>query len=150
MGAVEDRLAIADTLYRFAAGLDEKDPAMFAGVFAPDAIHDFSSGARAMGMEFGPIQGREAIVEAFLPALAEQTTSHSIHNIRIDLDGDIARALTLTDAAHLTRPDHDRKVFAKNRYTIDLRREQAGWVITHLVIENVWWEGDLGVLTGAL
>lgn len=150
MDGVADRLAIADTLYRFAAGLDEKNAEMFAAVFAQDAVHDFSPGARAMGMEFTPVTGRDNIVNAFLPSLAEQTTSHSINNIRIDLDGDEARALTLTDATHLTRPDHDRKVFAKNRYTIDLIREGDSWVITHLVIENVWWEGDLSVLTGAL
>lgn len=150
MSEVEDRLAIADTLYRFAAGLDEKDAAMFGAVFTEDAIHDFSRGAQAMGMEFAPIHGRDAIVEAFLPALTEQTTSHSVTNIRIALDDDTARALTLTDATHLTRPGHDRRVFAKNRYTIDLRRAPEGWQISHLVIENVWWEGDLGVLTGAL
>ena len=150
MSEVEDRLAIEDTLYRFAAGLDEKDAAMFGAVFTEDAIHDFSKGARSMGMEFSPIQGREKIVNAFLPALAAQTTSHSITNIRIALAGDTARALTLTDATHLTRPEHDRKVFAKNRYTIDLQRGVDGWQISHLVIENVWWDGDLGVLTGAL
>jgi uncharacterized protein (TIGR02246 family) len=150
MSATEDRQAIADTLYRFAAGLDEKNAEMFGDVFTEDAVHDFSRGAKAMGMEFAPIQGRETIVNAFLPALEQQTTSHTIGNIRVELDGDRARALTLTDAIHLTRPKHDRKVFAKNRYTIDLQREGETWRISHLIIENVWWDGDLGVLTGAL
>jgi 3-phenylpropionate/cinnamic acid dioxygenase small subunit len=150
MGTTGDRQAIAETLYRFAAGLDEKNAEMFGDVFTVDAIHDFSRGAKAMGMEFAPILGREAIVGAFLPALEQQTTSHTITNIRVQLDGDRAQALTLTDATHLTRPDHDRKVFAKNRYMIDLEREGETWRISHLIIENVWWEGDLGVLTGAL
>lgn len=147
---LQDRLDIADTLYRFAAGLDEKDAELFASVWAQDAVHDFSRGAAALGLEFAPVVGRERIVSTFMPALEPHTTSHSITNIRVALHGDTARALTLTDATHLTRPDHAHRLFAKNRYTVDLRREDGRWLITRLVIENVWWDGDVGVLSGAL
>lgn len=152
MGAtdVEDRLDIADTLYRFAAGLDEKDPALFASVWAADAIHDFSAGARALGLEFGPVVGRDAIVDTFIPALAPHTTTHTISNPRIELHGDTATAITLTEAVHLTKPDHARQLLAKNRYDVELRREAAGWKITRLKISNVWWSGDISVLTEAL
>ena len=148
--AVQDRLDVIDTLYRFAAGLDEKDPELFASVWAQDAVHDFSEGARALGMEFAPVHGRDAIVNTFIPALEPHTTSHAICNPRVTVAGDTAKAFTLTDAVHLTKPDHDRQITARNRYEVDLRREDGRWVITHLIIRNVWWSGDITVLTGAL
>jgi 3-phenylpropionate/cinnamic acid dioxygenase small subunit len=150
MSDVQDKLDIADVLYRFAAGLDEKDAELFASVWAEDAVHDFSRGAAALGLEFAPVHGRDAIVSTFMPALEPHTTTHSIGNIRVTLDGDTAKAVTLTDAIHLTKPDHAHRIFAKNRYEVDLRRDAGGWVITKLVIDNVWWEGEIGVLSGAL
>jgi ketosteroid isomerase-like protein len=150
VGDLQDRLDVIDTLYRFAAGLDEKDAELFASVWAEDAVHDFSAGARALGMEFAPVVGRDAIVSTFIAALEPHTTSHFVTNPRVTVDGDTAKAYTLTQATHLTRPDHDKRITAINHYEVDLERQDGRWVITRLVINNVWWTGDVSVLTGAL
>jgi hypothetical protein len=127
VGDLQDRLDVIDTLYRFAAGLDEKDADLFASVV-----------------------GRDAIVSTFIAALEPHTTSHFVTNPRVTVDGDTAKAYTLTQATHLTRPDHDKRITAINHYEVDLERQDGRWVITRLVINNVWWTGDVSVLTGAL
>src|SRR5687768_18283502 len=58
---LNDQLGIADALYRFAAGQDNKETATFLSAFTNDAVLDFSHPAQRFGVELPPMEGLDAI-----------------------------------------------------------------------------------------
>src|SRR5207237_7081923 len=77
-----DRYEIADTLHRFAFGLDHGDADSLASAFTEDCSFDFRPAGRKLKIDFPKLNGREAIVNTiitFLGSLA-QTHTDSHHN----------------------------------------------------------------------
>jgi hypothetical protein len=143
--SVDQRPAVVDALYGFAEALDLKRRDDFAAVFAPGAVLDFSPGGHALGLDFPAIEGREEIATGILGALAEITTTHSVANPRVTVEGERATASALVEAQHLSA-DRERHLLLKNRYAVELERELGGWLIRRLTIDTVWWTGDPGLL----
>jgi hypothetical protein len=141
-----DKLAVVDALYRFAAGLDQRDPLLLASSLDPNAISDFSRAAAKSGFSYPPIHGRDAIVTAVAASLSALDTTHSVSNPRVTLDGDRAHLDALVEAQHVLREDGGRRYCMKNRYSVELVREGEGWVIVRFEVDNVWSEGDVGVM----
>ena len=54
--SAEDRVAIVDTLYRFAGGQDDRDPALLESAFAQDAVLDFTSLPRRWASTLHPLR----------------------------------------------------------------------------------------------
>lgn len=144
----DDRLAVVETLYRFAAGIDLRDQALLSSAFAEDAISDFGPAAAKAGFEYPVLHGRDRIVDALAGSLAQLDTSHSISNPRVTLNGDTARLDVLVEAQHVPRNDPSRHYLMKNRYDVVMARAGVDWVIQHVTIDNVWRDGDPGVLAG--
>ena len=94
------------------------------------------------------LQGRETIVEALSASLSGLDTSHSFSNPRVMVDGDTARVDVLVEAQHVSSVNGARQYLMKNRYDVGLSRREAGWEITHVVVDNVWRMGDPSVLAG--
>ena len=91
-----DRVEITDALYRFGAGQDLREAALFASAFSPDAILDFTQPAQRLGMEMALLEGREHFLnhhlkrqyrmdyEAVLPSLLkEPRTLEFLDTVRI-------------------------------------------------------------------
>ncbi len=143
----EHRVDIIDTLYRFAAGQDFKDPELFRSAFAEDATLDFTGPARRFGVEIPTFVGRDAIADAILTATSKLDTTHTISNDRIiGYDGTHSALTALIEAQHLPIDGHDRNLLLKNRLDVQLILADDGWVITHMLFQNVWMEGDPAVL----
>ena len=102
----DDRFAVIDALYRFAAGQDLRDPALLSSAFTRDAELDFVQPARRLGVELAPFRGRAEILSSIAAALAEVDTTHTVTNTRVELDGDQASLAALVAAQHLPRGDH--------------------------------------------
>jgi|GEM_PF-966480 len=148
-GAVgpRDQLAIVDALYRFGAGQDLRDGALFASAFAAGATLDFRQPAARFGVVLAPLEGREAIVGAVFAAIDALDTTHTVTNPRITrYDGERARLFALVEAQHLPRGDHRRHLLLKNIYDVDLVRHGGLWLIERLRIDTVWSDGDATVL----
>ncbi|MBS7779295.1 nuclear transport factor 2 family protein [Acidovorax sp. CCYZU-2555] len=145
---ISDQLAVADTLYRFAAGIDLKDPGLLASAFAEDAISDFRPAAAKAGFDYPVLTGRDTIVAALSNSLTAFDTTHSVSNPRVSVDGDKAHLDALVEAQHVPRADHSRHYLMKNRYDVDLVRQGDMWVIQRVTIDNVWRSGDPSVLAG--
>lgn len=143
-----DRLDVAEVLYRFAAGQDLADEALFASVFADDAELDFVQPAARLGVELPVFRGKAAIVSTIMSTLARLDTTHSVSNPRVRIDGDTAELFALVEAQHLPKQDHSRHLLLKNFYGVQLRRHDGRWVVTRMRIENAWKSGDAGVLFG--
>lgn len=145
---ISDQLAAADTLYRFAAGIDLKNPGLLASAFADDAISDFRPAAAKAGFDYPVLTGRDTIVAALSNSLTAFDTTHSVSNPRVSVDGDKAHLDALVEAQHVPRADPSRHYLMKNRYDIDLVRQGDMWVIQRVTIDNVWRSGDPSVLAG--
>ena len=63
------KLAVVETPYRFAAGIDLRDHDLLSSAFAENAISDFRPAAAKAGFEYPVLEGRKAIVHALLSSL---------------------------------------------------------------------------------
>jgi hypothetical protein len=146
VAALADRVEVIDALYRFGAGQDLRDRALFESAFGEHATVDFTGPARRLGATIPVFAGRTAIADTILGAVAALDTTHTVTNPRVTLDGDHATLFALVEAQHLPRDDHGRNLLLKNVYRVALSRDGVRWVIDRMVIETVWLEGDPSVL----
>ena len=145
---VADHHAVTDALIRFTNGMDTDNGALIASAFAEAGIADFTPAAARVGMQFPVLEGRETIVSALVPFASSFTTSHSVTNARVDVQGDTATLYALVEAQHLPTDNGSRNFMMMNQYRIDLIREGDQWVMSRMTIDNLWSEGDLAVMTG--
>ncbi len=139
---LRDRAEIVDALYRFAIGQDEKDEAVFASAFTPDAELDFRPAAARWGATPPVLVGRETIVGTILAMFADRVeTTHQVTNARIAIDGDVARLTALVEAQHVLTADPGTRALLKNPYAVELVRDGHRWRIRRMVIRNSWWSG---------
>ena len=141
-----DRAEIVDAFYRFGAGQDLRDRALFESAFSDRAVVDFTGPARRLGVTIPAFEGRARIADIILGTVAGLDTTHTVTNPRVALDGDRATLVALVEAQHLPRGDHRRHLLLKNIYTVELSRDGVRWVIDRLRIDNVWIDGDPTVL----
>lgn len=141
------RFEIVDALYRFGAGQDLRDRALFESAFADDATLDFTGPAQRLGARIPVFEGRQAIADTIFANIADLDTTHTVANPRVTaFDGARATLSALVEAQHLPRNDHRRHLLLKNRYTVELSRHGERWLIRSLRIDNVWMRGDPSVL----
>lgn len=146
----QDHIGIVDALYRFGAGQDLGDRALFESAFAADAQLDFCGPAKRLGVDLPVFSGRNTIVDSIMTTVSRLHTTHTVTNPRVTgYDGSSARLFALVEAQHLPRTDHGRHLLLKNIYWMDLHRENGAWVIDHMKIDNVWMTGDSSVLFSA-
>ncbi len=146
---IVDRTEISDAVTRFANGMDTDDPTLLASAFSEDAVVDFSSAAEALGVEFPVLTGREEIAKGLGDFTSQLTTSYSVGNLQIAVEGDAATVYALVEAQHLPA-EADRMMLVKNRYDITARRTGDGWRIDRLTAGHIWSDGDVSVLTDVL
>ena len=146
LAALADRVEIVDALYRFAAGQDLRDRELFESAFAPEATFDFTGPAAGLGADVPVFTGRPQIVDTILAATSPLRTTHTVTNPRVAITGDRATLLALVEAQHVSRTDTRRHLLLKNVYRVQLRRDGAAWVMTHVAVETAWREGDTAVL----
>lgn len=145
---LRDHCAVIDTLYRFAAGIDQRDQALLASAFTDDAVSDFGPAAARAGFDYPVLTGRDTIVATLAAALAQLDTTHTVGNPRVVIDGDRAYLDALVEAQHVPRADPSRYYLMKNRYDVRLVRSGATWRIARVTVDNVWRSGDPAVLAG--
>lgn len=143
-----DRLAVAETLYRFAAGIDLRDKELLTASLALESVSDFRPAAAKAGFDYPVLTGRETIVNALLTSLGQLDTTHSVSNPRVAIDGDTAKLEAMVEAQHVPRKDSSRHYLMKNRYEVDLVRQEGVWVIQRTTVDNVWRTGDPTVMSG--
>jgi hypothetical protein len=145
---LKDKAEIVDALYRFAAGQDLKDQALFESAFSTAATLDFTRPAARFGATIPVMQGRMNIREAVFSAISKLDTTHTVTNPRIISQGDAAKLSALVEAQHVLRADPGKHLLLKNIYSVDLSREGSVWLITAMTIDNIWFSGEAAVLFG--
>lgn len=144
--SLADHHEVVDALYRFAAGQDLSDKELFRSAWTQDAELNFIQPAKRLGVDLPPFRGRDNITESILGSVSALTTTHTVTNPRVTVDGDGATLFALVEAQHLPKADHRRHLLLKNFYWCDLAREDGTWKIRRMRIENAWMDGDATVL----
>src|ERR1700676_2523558 len=145
-----DRFEIADTLHRFAFGLDHNDADSLASAFTEDCSFDFKPAGRKLGLDFPKLTGRQAIVDALLPLLGPLDTSHTANNLQIEINGDSATLHAYVMSQHFMPREGSRRgsesALLMNRYDCELVRDGQKWRFKRMTIDNAWVQGDPEIL----
>jgi hypothetical protein len=145
-----DRYEIADTLHRYAFGLDHGDADSLASAFAEDCIFDFRPAGRKLGIDFPKLSGREAIVNALIPFLGPLDTSHTVSNLQIEISDHSAILYAYVMSQHFMPREGCRRgsenALLMNRYDCELVRDGQKWRFKRVTIDNAWAQGNPEIL----
>jgi len=150
----QDRYEIADTLHRYAFGLDHDHADSLASVLTEDCQFDFRPAARKLGLNFPLVIGRQEILSKVLPLIGPLRTIHTTSNIQIEISGDAATLSAYVMAQHLMPHGDPQRDFAllMNRYDCELVRSSAegsdrhGWRFKRITIDTAWAQGNPEIL----
>ena len=146
-----DRSEIAETMYRYAFGLDHGDPDSLASALTEDCVIDFTSAAKKLGIDFSVLKGRAAILETLVPMLGPLDTSHTASNLQIEVSDDTATLHGFMMSQHFMPGNGSRRgsdyALLMNRYDAELVRDGMRWRFRRVTIDNAWAEGDPEILT---
>lgn len=143
----DHRAEIADALHRYATGIDLHDRVLFESAFEMDATVDFTGPARGLETTFPILEGRRAIGDAVMAAVAPLVSSHAVFNLRVtSFDGGHAAGTALVEEHYFQKGSCTGHLVLMNVYALQLWRESRRWLITRMTIENLWFSGDVAVL----
>jgi SnoaL-like protein len=145
-----DRYEIADTLHRFAFGLDHGDADSLSSALMEDCILDFRPAGKKLGLDFPKLTGRQAIVNALIPLLGPLDTSHTVSNLQIEISEDSATLDGYVMSQHFmpregSRPGSENALLM-NRYDCELDRDGEKWRLKRVTIDNAWAQGNPEIL----
>jgi hypothetical protein len=141
----DDRLAVAETLYRYALGVDTRDWPLYRAQFADRVRVDFSD---LTGVPAADVAA-DAYVAAVRPLFERlHATHHMMTNPLVDLaDGVTARIRMYVQATHLGDPQDPTSVFTVGGcYENDLVRAADRWLLTGVKLSVSWTSGDPSLL----
>lgn len=145
-----DRFEIADTMHRYAFGLDHGDPDSLASAFTEDCVIDFRSAGRKLGLDFPVLTGRDLVVQTLIPMLGPLDTSHTASNLQIEVSGDAATLHGYIMSQHFMPGQGSRRgsdyALLMNRYDAELIRDGQKWRFKRVTIDNAWADGDPEIL----
>lgn len=145
-----DRLAVAETVYRYAEGLDTKDFGLYRSIFADEVAVDFSSYSGRPPASVTGDQWVAGVVPLFTGLAA---TQHSMTNPRVEVVGDTATCRMYMQAHHVYRAGDPDSWFTIGGYYDDrLRRDAAGpagWLLTAVTLTVLWRRGDEAIMESA-
>ena len=143
----EDTLAVAETIYRYAEGIDTRNFALYRSIFADEVAIDFSSysGAPASTMTG---DAWVAGVRPLFEGLA--ATQHSMSNPLPMVSGDTATCRMYMQAHHVFDADDPASWFTIGGYYTDtLVRAGGRWKITGVTLTVTWRAGDPAIMEAA-
>jgi hypothetical protein len=142
--SAEDKLAVTETVYRYALGVDTRDWALYRAQFADRVRVDFSS--------FGPIPAMEIAADDWVAAVRPlfetlHATQHMMSNPLVELDGDVARIRMYVQAKHVLDPDDAASTFTVGgHYDDELVRLADRWVLSGVKLTVTWRAGDPSIM----
>jgi hypothetical protein len=148
---VADRHDIADTLHRYAFGLDHGEADSLASALTEDCQFDFRPAGDKLGIDFPLLKGRAAILNGVLPLIGPLDTTHTVSNLQIEISGDAATLYAYVMSQHFMPGQGSRRAaenaLLMNRYDCELVRDSGQWRFRSVKIDNAWAQGDPEILT---
>jgi SnoaL-like domain len=144
----EDKWAVAESLYRYATGIDQRDWPQYRSIFAEEVLYDFSS----YGANRPPRLLRSADwVDSLVPLFTGlDATQHSMTNPMVRVDGDHADITMYMQAHHVFESADPESYYTLGGYYDDtLVRSGDGWLITGVKLTVTWQRGKYDVMEAA-
>lgn len=130
---LQDRLDVADTIYRYASCIDTWNSKGLRAVLADDLWAQYGNSE--------PVIGGDKVAEWIASATTDLVWQHHLLSVyHTEIDGDTATALTYHTSYQLPKDDPTTVVVLVARYHLQLRRGINGWQISRLVFEILWGE----------
>jgi len=133
-----DVVELNQLAYRYAAGVDHCDAALFTACFTDDArLRSYHAGADT---PFADLRGHRQL--AAIPDTMRgqyRATTHMMTNHRVEVDGDEATGEVLCMARHCL-PDGSASLNVVIRYVDRYVRAAKGWLIDDREIRFLWSE----------
>jgi hypothetical protein len=144
----EDRLNVAETVYRYAYGVDTRDFALYRSIFAEQVAVDFTSFHGGEAMVITADQWVAGVQRLFTRLAA---TQHSMTNPVASIDGDTAVCRMYVQAHHVYRADDPASWYTIGGYYDDSLVRSAdgpvGWLLTGVTLTVLWRRGDPGIIS---
>ena len=145
-----DRYEVADTLHRYAFGLDHGDADSLASALTEDCILDFRRADKKLCLGFQLVTGRQAILDSVLPLIGPLDTSHTATNLQIEISDDSAALSAYVMSQHFMPRQGSQRgaehALLMNRYNCELARDGQKWRFKRITIDNAWSQGDPEIL----
>ena len=136
-----DSLAVAETVYLYATGVDRRDWALYRSLFADDVAIDFSS----FDPRLAPgVVSADDWVAGLIPLFSGlSATQHSMSNPLPVIDGDTATISMYVQAHHVYDPEDPASWYTVGGYYDDtLVRLDSRWLLSGVRLTVTWEAGD--------
>lgn len=143
----DDHIAILDTVYCYATGIDTRDWALYRSIFLDEVEMDFLSwnGIPAHRIRADELAANIAVYFAGLDA-----TQHSMTNPRVQVAGEQASCTVYMQAEHFLGPRLGAAEFSiGGYYTVRLQRTAEGWKVAAVRLTVLWERGDKRIMEDA-
>lgn len=133
LAALQDRLDVADVLYKYSTAIDSFDKEGVRSTLADDIEAQYGN--------LDPVSGGDALTDWISGATATITWQHhllSVYNVTVDGDGATALSYLTSYQVFDGVPDEAKLLVA--RYHDELRRTPDGWKISRRTAEFLWGE----------
>jgi 3-phenylpropionate/cinnamic acid dioxygenase small subunit len=144
----EDKLAVAETVYRYAKGVDDRDWDAYRSIFAERVTVDFSGyDSTRKPVEMSADDWVAQIRPQFMGLHA---TQHLMANPLAEVNGDHARVTMYVRAHHVFEPDVGDSWFTVGGfYDDELVRSPEGWLLTRVKLTVTWRLGRPDIMDAA-
>lgn len=155
--AVEDRLAIEQLLFRYAAALNTRDADAYVSLFTPDATFELRRQVDEPPF-LGPFTGREALRKQWFPEADGESTPpsrfgpmrHVTTNYEIDVEGDTAKLRAffievVSNGPNIPPGSKPPTIHAMGRYEDELVKVDGRWLFSKRVVitdMNEQWQPE--------
>jgi 3-phenylpropionate/cinnamic acid dioxygenase small subunit len=146
--SAEDKLAVAECVYRYATGVDTRDWAMYRSLFAAQVEVDFSS----YDPRLRPVTvAADDWIAGMKPVFAGlAATQHMMSNPLVELEGDSAQITMYVRAHHVFDPqDPDSYYTVGGYYRNRLVRERGNWKLVRVNLNVTWRLGHPEIMEAA-
>ena len=146
--SAEDKLAVAECVYRYATGVDTRDWALYRAIFTDEIELDFSSydpGRKPVSM------AADDYVDGLKPLFGGlAATQHMMSNPLVELDGDNAEITMYVRAHHIFDPADPESFYTIGGYYRNrLVRERGNWKLVRVQLNVTWALGHPEIMEAA-
>lgn len=140
-----DESAVAETVYRYATGVDRRDWVLYRSPFADTVNVDFSSFDPHLAPRVVRADDWVAGIVPLFTGLA--ATQHTMTNPRAVVDGDEATITMDVQAHHVHDPDDPASWYTVGgHYDDTLVRIDGRWLLTGVRLTVTWSAGDPAIM----
>jgi len=130
---LQDRVDIADVLYKYSSSVDSFDTEGVRSALADDIWAQYGNG--------DAVEGGDKLAGWIAEATATVIWQHHLLNVyHVTIDGDQAKTLSYLTSYQVFEENPEAAIILVARYHDELKRTPTGWKISKRIMELLWAE----------